>query len=110
MASGKYTTQERGSVILKRLFASVLLITLVTSVLMSPTSQRAQAQSSITLVLNVPSLWENTLTPELLAEFEAQNPGVTVAITYSDTAFFGFGPGTSSTTVDERLDDTEEFV
>ena len=67
-----------------------------------------KAQNDITVTLSVPSLWENTLTPEVLAEFEAQYPGLSVYVTYTDTGFFGFG-GVSSA-IDERLDATEEFV
>ncbi|MCC7208885.1 MAG: extracellular solute-binding protein [Anaerolineae bacterium] len=69
---------------------------------------RALAQEATPLLVSVPSIWENTLTPELLAEFEAENPGVKVHVVYNEQAFFGFGPGASD--IDGRLDSTEESV
>ncbi len=86
----------------------VLAVVLATGLVMPMITARASAQSTIPLVLSVPSLWEDVLTPDLLAEFEAQHPGVDVITTFSTTTFFGFGmPGS---TVDDQLDTTEEQV
>ncbi len=67
----------------------------------------ARGQNVTTLVVSVPSIWEDTLTPDLLAAFEAQY-GVDVVVTTSDTAFFGFGGPSSS--IDDALDSTETNV
>jgi len=94
----------------RRSLSNTLLVTVIAALavgLLGP-GAIAHAQNEIVLTLNVPTLWEDTLTPELLAEFEAQHPGVKVYVTFSETVFFGFGGGSS--TVDERLDSTEEFV
>ncbi len=60
-----------------------------------------------TLVLSVPYIWEDVLTPDLLATFEAQHAGVDVQVVFSETAFFGFGPAGA---VEDQLDATEERV
>jgi ABC-type glycerol-3-phosphate transport system substrate-binding protein len=86
----------------------IVLVTAALTVSALAPAAPVRAEDDITITLSVPSLWENTLTPDLLAEFEAQYPGVSVYISYTDTGFFGFG-GVSST-IDERLDATEEFV
>jgi ABC-type glycerol-3-phosphate transport system substrate-binding protein len=86
----------------------VVTIALAVSALLPLSATRAQAQGTTPLVVSVPSLWEDVLTPELLAEFEAQHSGVDVVVTFSETTFFGFGAAGS--TVDDRLDDTEELV
>jgi ABC-type glycerol-3-phosphate transport system substrate-binding protein len=85
---------------------------LLTSALVPITTAKTAhaAQNNGTLVLSVPSMWENTVTDDLLADFESQY-GVDVALTYNETSFFGFGPGGSDTTaVADRLDDTSDFV
>lgn len=86
----------------------VLAIMLATGLVTPLVTAHASTQSTTTLVLSVPSLWEDVLTPDLLAEFEAQHPGVDVVTTFSTTTFFGFGmPGS---TIDDQLDTTEEQV
>ncbi len=86
---------------------TVTLILMVSA--LSPlAAERANAQSTIPLVVSVPSLWEDVLTPEVLAEFETQY-GVDVIPTFSETSFFGVGPGGSSS-IDDQLDETEELV
>ncbi len=92
------------------LFIIVTVSLVTTGTISTSPAKHANAESTITLVLSVPSLWENTITPDLLAEFEAQNPGVDVYVTYSENSFFGFGPSVSDTAVDDRLDSTEAFV
>jgi ABC-type glycerol-3-phosphate transport system substrate-binding protein len=67
----------------------------------------ARGQNVTTLVLSVPSIWQDTLTQDLLATFESQY-NVNVVVTYTDTAFFGFG-GPSSTITD-ALDSTQTNV
>jgi len=69
---------------------------------------RVSAQGTTPLVVSVPAMWEDVLTPDVLAEFEAQYPGVDVMLTYSETTFFGFGGAVSS--IDDQLDSTEERV
>jgi ABC-type glycerol-3-phosphate transport system substrate-binding protein len=69
---------------------------------------RVRAESGATLVLSAPSIWEDTLTDDMLASFESQY-GVDVAVTYTDTAFFGGGPGGASA-IDDTLDSTEESI
>ena len=81
----------------RRIFSTLLVTSLVMAVvvsaLMPAATPRAQAQSNAVLQVSVPSLWEDTLTPELLAEFEAQHPGVAVELKFSDTSFFGVATG-----------------
>ena len=67
----------------------------------------ARGQNTPELVVNVPSIWQDTLTPDLLSTFESQY-NVSVVVTYSDTAFFGFGGPSSS--IDTALDNTQTNV
>jgi ABC-type glycerol-3-phosphate transport system substrate-binding protein len=88
----------------------VVAIALTVSALMPLAAERvyASSQNVTPLVVSVPSMWEDVLTSDLLAEFEAQHPGVDVIPTFDDTALFGFAaPGS---TVDTQLDATEELV
>ncbi len=68
----------------------------------------AASQNVTTLVVSVPSLWEDVLTDDVLSEFEAQYSGVDVVTVFTDTAFFGGGPGASD--VSSHLDSTETLV
>ncbi len=95
----------------RRTFSKFLTLGLTVALavsLLPPLVARVQAENSIPLIVSIPNLWENTLTPEVLAEFESQHPGVTVQITFTESTFFGFGGGSS--TVDDQLDSTEESV
>ena len=84
--------------------AVVLAVGLVTPLV----TARASAQAVTPLVLSVPSLWEDVLTPDLLAEFETQHPGVDVITTFNTTTFFGFAaPGSS---IADQLDTTAQQV
>jgi ABC-type glycerol-3-phosphate transport system substrate-binding protein len=67
----------------------------------------ARGQNVTTLVVSVPSIWQDTLTQDLLATFESQY-NVNVVVTYTDTAFFGFGGPSSSIT--DALDSTQTNV
>ncbi len=62
----------------------------------------------VTLVLSVPEMWDDTLT-DLLTEFEAQNPGVTVVLTLSEASFFG-GGSMGGSTVEDTLDAAETLA
>ncbi|MBN1563934.1 MAG: extracellular solute-binding protein [Anaerolineae bacterium] len=83
----------------------VLLIT-VTSISSSllPLFQ-ASAQSS-TLVVSLPTIWEDTVTDDMLADFEAQY-GVDVIPLFEQNTFGFFGGGADVTT---HLDETEDLV
>ncbi len=88
--------------------STILILTLLVTAFAVPKSARpAQAQATIALTLSVPNLWENTLTPDLLAEFESQYPGVTVYLNFTDTGFFGFGGASDIST---HLDNTKTQV
>lgn len=90
-------------------FTALMVMLAVTSVSVLPGGavSVAQAQSGTPLVVSLPSLWEDTVTPDMLAPFEAQY-GVDVITIFTDTAFFGFGPG--GTDIEESLDATEDAV
>lgn len=88
------------------LCAVAIIVTSLTGALGPVGVDTARAEGA-TLVLSVPFVWEDVLTPDLLAAFEAQYPGVDVQVVFSETSFFGFGPVTG---VDEQLDSTEERV
>ncbi|WP_119070305.1 ABC transporter substrate-binding protein [Aggregatilinea lenta] len=83
--------------------AAVLVVTALV-----PAASRARAESA-TLVVSVPSLWEDTLTDDVLSSFETQY-GVDVVLEYTDTAFFGGGPGGGGSAIDDTLDSTAETV
>ncbi len=104
MCGGENPVNHRRA--LARFFHLALAIALMVT-LLPVTARRAHAQSA-TLVLSVPAMWEDTLT-DLLAEFEAQNPGVTVALTLNETSFFGGGPMGGST-VEDTLDAAETLA
>ncbi|MBN1681388.1 MAG: extracellular solute-binding protein [Anaerolineae bacterium] len=89
--------------------ALLTVVVLAVTTLAPATVTHTHAQESISLTVSVPSLWEDVLSADVMAEFEAQHPGVTVQLTFTDTAFFGFG-GPSDSTLEDRLDETEEFV
>jgi ABC-type glycerol-3-phosphate transport system substrate-binding protein len=82
-------------------------LALMASALMPMAVGHVRAEDTVPLIVSVPSLWQDVLTPDLLATFEAQY-GVSVTLVFSDTAFFGFGPGSSAIT--DHLDSTEELV
>jgi ABC-type glycerol-3-phosphate transport system substrate-binding protein len=86
----------------------MLVIALSVSALLPMTTKRTNAQGTIPLIVSVPTLWENTLTPDLLAQFEAQYPGVKVYVNTTETSFFGFGPAPSA--IGDQLDSTEKSV
>lgn len=67
----------------------------------------AQAQESgITLTLSVPQFLEDIVSSDLLAQFEAENPGVHVRVVTS-----GFGiPGSPANDVEGYLEDMVEYV
>lgn len=92
---------------ISRALSVILLAALVVSTLL-PSAGRISAQGTTTLVLSVPAVWEDLLTADLLAQFEARYPGVTVALILNDTSFFGLGQVAG--TIDERLDSTEALV
>ncbi len=85
-----------------------LTAVLMVTALVPASTARVRAESGTILTLSVPSIWEDTLTDDVLSSFEAQY-GVDVVIEYSDTAFFGGGPGGASAIADS-LDSTEESV
>ncbi|MBI5960546.1 MAG: extracellular solute-binding protein [Chloroflexi bacterium] len=92
-----------------RLVLILAVITLLTGAIGPVAVQQASAaQNETPLIISIPSLWEDTLTPEILAEFEAQHAGVKVYLTYTDTSFFGFGGGAGA--IDDTLDSVEESV
>ncbi len=95
---------------LNRMVSTLLIVALAVasvSVLSVSPVEVAQAQSGAQLVVSLPSLWEDTITPDMLATFEAQY-AVDVITIFTDTAFFGFGPG--GTDIEESLDATEDAV
>ncbi|NLX11097.1 MAG: extracellular solute-binding protein [Chloroflexi bacterium] len=98
---------NRNRMFVKWIGALVALVLALGPVL-SLGAQRASAQEAVPLVVSVSPLWEDVLTDEVLAAFEAQHPGVDVIVTYSDAMFFGFGEFTSS--IEDQLDSTEERV
>ena len=88
--------------------STILILTLLVTAFAVPKAVRpVQAQATIALTVSVPALWENTLTPDLLAEFESQYPGVKVYLTFTDTGFFGFGGASDIST---QLDNTQTLI
>ncbi len=90
--------------LLKKALSLVVLTALLLTAI--PTTV---AQNTISLTLSVPTLWEDALTPELLAEFEAQYPGVQIHVVFSQTNFFAFGGG-GTEDITTSLESTGEFV
>lgn len=68
---------------------------------------QAAAQGGIPLVVSLPAFWEDLVTPEILAQFEAKY-GVDVIPLFTQNTF-GFRGG-GVTAVDDHLDETEELV
>lgn len=98
---------NRRHVVVKCLGALIGVV-LSVSLVLPLAGGHASAQGTTSLVVSVPSMWEDVLTPDVLGAFEAQYPGVDVVVTYSETAFFDFGGPVSS--IDDQLDATEERV
>lgn len=71
----------------------------------------AQAEDDIVLTLRVPGVWEDVITDEMLAEFEALYPGVKVHLEFTGggggliVSFVDVGQS-----IDERLQNTAELV
>jgi ABC-type glycerol-3-phosphate transport system substrate-binding protein len=79
------TNSRRIAVNRNRVLSSLLLtVVLIASALGPVAVGHAHAQSEIPLTVSLPGIWEDILTPELLAEFESQHPGVKVYVTYSN--------------------------
>ena len=93
--------------IISKCVVIAITLALAAGAFLPVSAAHARGQNVTTLVVSVPSIWEDTLTPDLLAAFEAQY-GVDVVVTTSDTAFFGFGGPSSS--IDDALDSTETNV
>lgn len=83
--------------------AALLIVSAVSPGAATP----AAAQGAIPLVVSLPTIWEDVLTPETLAQFEAQY-GVDVIPVFSQNTFGFFGGAGAA--VEDHLDSTEELV
>lgn len=87
----------------------LMTIALLASAFTPLAVKRTLAKENTTpLTVSVPSVWQDVLTPDLLAQFEKQQSGVKVYVTYNNTSFFGFGPDNAA--VSDQLDATEKAV
>ncbi|NDJ78041.1 MAG: extracellular solute-binding protein [Chloroflexi bacterium] len=91
---------------LKHILMVMITVALVGGTFLTSTVTPAAAQGGVPLVVSLPTLWEDIVTPDMLAEFEAQY-GVDV-IPLFDQGTFGFF--SVPATMDEQLDATEESV
>lgn len=92
-------------------FSKFLVVTLATTLIagafLPGAATQAAAQGATPLVVSLPSIWEDLVTPDMLAQFEAQY-GVDVIPVFSQNTF-GFFGGTGAA-VEDHLDSTEELV
>ena len=80
-----------------------LLIVIVMLLAIAP----LRAQDEIVISLSVPQLQEDLFSDTIIAEFEAQNPGVRVSIVTTD----GFGsPFNPNSDIDTYLEDVRDYV
>ncbi len=85
----------------------IITVTLMLGTFPSSAVTQAVAQSGTPLVVSLPMFWENLVTPDMLAQFEAQY-GVDVIPLFSQNTFGFYGGG--ATPVEDHLDATEELV
>lgn len=90
---------------LRKWLQRILPIAAVVTVMIGSLST-VSAQGGTPLVVSLPTIWEDLLTDEVLAEFEAQF-GVDVIPQFDQNTFGFFGGGED---VEAHLDGTEEFV
>lgn len=89
----------------KKILALFLIIAFTVIGLPDDTPSMAQAQNETVLVLSIPTLWQDIITPDLLAEFENANPNTRVEIVYTPLRF---GGGNSD--IETTLQNSEAFV
>ncbi len=87
--------------------ATIIVAVLMLSTLPFPDTAQAAGQNAIPLVVSLPTLWEDIVTPDILAQFEAQY-GVDVMVLF-DQNTFGFLGGAGAA-LETHLDSTEELV